>query len=45
MEEERVRGIKTDHELKNAKKIIDDLSAKIIEQVVIIHTLEKKNKN
>ncbi len=33
--------IKTDHELMNAKKIIDELTAKIVEQVSIIHTLEK----
>lgn len=34
--------IKTDHELMNARKIIDELTAKIVEQVTIIHTLEKE---
>jgi len=37
--------IKTQNELINAKKIIDELSSKIVQQVTIISELERKLKD
>ena len=37
--------IKTQNELMNAKKIIDELSSKIVQQVTIIYELERKLKD
>jgi len=37
--------IKTENRLQNAKQIIDDLSAKIVKQVMVIAELEQKLKD